>query len=275
MNNILHSPVGEAMHRPYRLYASWACPFCHRVVAGLLLTGLDEFVDITWMKDTKRERGWEIQEGGDPLFSASYLSDIYSELFSESDYRPSVPLLIRQSNKLVISTDSAQTLRSISRGFDGTYLTDIDLAPSAIEAKIDELNAWLHQNINRAVYQSGFETNQRAYEQKARALFSALEAMDRRLAQSDFLFGEYLTESDLYLYATLARFDDIYLPLFRCSLRRIVDYENLGRYKDKLQSRPEIAASYRADLSKRHYYTSLIHTAQGTLDLNPSGIVPL
>ena len=265
----------EPSKEPFRLYAAWGCPFCHRVLAGLHLTGLEDRMSITWMKDVKRDNGWEIEDDQDPIFSASFIKEVYAATAPGEDHRPAVPILISEATRELVSTESPAMLRFIATGFAGQYPTRINLCPDELREDINELNAWLHDHINRAVYTVGFAQEQADYERKAYRLFEDLDAMEQRLADSEYLFGQRLTESDLFLSATLRRFDMVYSPLFRCSLKRVADYPALSSYLSRVIEQPGMVASFNLERTKRHYFKSLIHTNAGTLNPNPSGIVPI
>ena len=107
--------------------------------------------------------------------------------------------------------------------------------PARPVEQIDTMNAWLHDNINTAVYTVGFASEQRDYELKVAKLFRSLDELDSRLTNQPYLLGNTITESDLYLLATLVRFDTIYYPLFRCTYRRIADYPALSDYLRRLE----------------------------------------
>lgn len=77
--------------------------------------------------------------------------------------------------------------------------------------------------------------------------------------------GERLTEADGRLFATLIRFDAVYVGHFKCNLRRIVDYPDLWAYTRKLYLLPGIAGTVNFEYSKRHYYESY-------RGLNPFGV---
>ena len=84
------------------LYVAWGCPFCHRVLATLALTGLKDRVTYTWMRNVKNEAGWEIEAGEDPLVGAASLRDVYEQLEPHGEHRPSVPLLVDLSSKTLL-----------------------------------------------------------------------------------------------------------------------------------------------------------------------------
>lgn len=258
----------------YHLYAAWGCPYSHRVVGALHVTGLVDRMPITWMRDVKREPGWEI-DGSDPAFGARHLREVYSRADPGGTHRPAVPLMIDLTTGRIVSTQSPDMTRFVADGFNGLYQVKRRLNGPGLTTEIDALTPWIHDRINRAVYRVGFARDQAAYESEARALFAALDEMEARLSAQPYLIGEALSEADLFLFPTLARFDAIYHPLFRCSLRRIADYPALTAYLERLLADPDLVASFTLERAKQNYFKSVIHRPDGIHEPNPSGIVPL
>jgi glutathionyl-hydroquinone reductase len=62
--------------------------------------------------------------------------------------------------------------------------------------------------------------------------------LDERLATRRFLFGASITEADVRLWPTLARFDLGYNPLAKISERPLTSYPNLWGYARDLYQRP-------------------------------------
>lgn len=58
-------------------------------------------------------------------------------------------------------------------------------------------------------------------------VFNRLDWLEERLADRRYLFGDKITESDVRLYVTLARFDVAYHNIFRVNKKRLRDYDNL------------------------------------------------
>ena len=54
-------------------------------------------------------------------------------------------------------------------------------------------------------------------------MFETLDLIDRQLGQTAALVGDHITEADIRLFPTLARFDVAYHYAFKCNLRRIMD----------------------------------------------------
>lgn len=256
------------------LYLAWGCPFCHRVTAALAVTGLSDKFTLTWMENVKPKSGWQISPDADPLFGATSLDEVYDLLGAKPEQPRSVPLLVERDSKTLLSTESMQIVRLISKGINGLYLTLQDLVPDHLVDKIDHTNQWLHINLNRAVYLVGFAEQEADYQLKRTHVFNTLDRLDAQLQQSQFLLGDWLTESDLFLYATLLRFDDIYYTLFRCNLKRLSSYANLTVYKEKLGQLFGLNQTYQAQLTVEHYYLSTMHVNGQVRELNPSKTLP-
>jgi putative glutathione S-transferase len=142
-----------------------------------------------------------------------------------------------------------------------------DLYPAELRAEIDELGDEVFHNVNNGVYKAGMAGTQDAYEEAFDALFATLDRLEARLDSRDFLVGDRLTEADVRLYPTLARFDAVYYGHFKCNLRRIIDYPRLWAYARRLYAIPAFGETTDFDHIKRHYYGTHRH-------LNPSGVVP-
>ena len=80
--------------------------------------------------------------------------------------------------------------------------------------------------------------------------------------------GARITEADWRLFATLVRFDSVYVGHFKCNLRRLSEYPNLFAYTSDLYQWPDVRGTVDFAHIKQHYYES--HTT-----INPSRIVPL
>ena len=140
--------------------------------------------------------------------------------------------------------------------------------PRSCAAEIDELNAFVYENVNDGVYRTGFARTQSAYERAFGRLFDALDELDARLATRRYLMGSAITEADWRLFTTLLRFDPVYFGHFKCNLRRVIDYPQLSGYLRELYQHPGIAQTVDMDHIKRHYYRT--HPT-----LNPRRIVPV
>jgi len=86
----------------------------------------------------------------------------------------------------------------------------IDLFPKDLEADQVKLSAFVYEYVNNRVYRAGFASTQTAYEKNCRALFYALDELEKRLTTQRYLFGDRIVETDWRLFCTLGRFDAVY-----------------------------------------------------------------
>jgi glutathionyl-hydroquinone reductase len=117
------------------------------------------------------------------------------------------------------------------------------------------------------VYRSGFAGTQQQYHEAVTRIFATLDDLERRLADRRYLLGDAITEADVRLWVTLARFDSVYYSHFKTNIRRLSEYSNLWAYARDLYSRPAFRKTTNFDHIKRHYYMTHSH-------INPSRIVP-
>ena len=73
-------------------------------------------------------------------------------------------------------------------------------------------------------------------------------------------------ETDWRLFTTLLRFDAVYNIHFKCSVRKLIEYEHLWPFTRDLFQTPGVAETVSFDEIRRHYY--LTHPM-----INPSGLV--
>lgn len=257
----------------YHLYVSLACPWAHRAVIVRRLLGLEDVISMSVVDPIRDERGWAFREGpdygADPVNGFQFLSEAY--LITRPDYtgRYTVPCLWdRQTGRLVSNNFNDITI-DFETQFTAYHRPGApDLYPALLRAEIDAVNAVVYEDVNNGVYKVGFATTQAAYETAVRALFARLDWLEERLAGQRYLVGRQLTEADIRLFTTLARFDAVYNGHFKCNLRRLVDYPALWAYARDLFQRPGFGDTTNFDQIKRHYY--MTHA-----QLNPARIVPL
>jgi glutathionyl-hydroquinone reductase len=142
-----------------------------------------------------------------------------------------------------------------------------DLYPVSMRRDIDALAMLMLHTVNNGVYKAGLATTQAAYEEAFDALFTTLDALEERLGRRRFLLGGQVTEADVRLFPTLARFDAVYYLHYKCNLHRLADYPHLWGYARDLYRRPGFGDTTDFVQIKRHYY-------QAQPWINPSGIVP-
>ncbi len=256
----------------YHLYVSWACPWAHRTIIVRKLKELDKIIGMTVVDPVRDERGWAFREGPghspDPINGFHFLSEAYQATDPHYRGRVTVPVLWDTRTKRIVTNSDDDLMRMFNNEFNRFTDSTLDLYPEGLRKEIDDLNAFIYENVNDGVYRAGFATSQRVYERAVRQLFDAVDLLDARLASRRYLFGAEFVETDWRLFVTLVRFDTVYHGHFKCNIRRIADYHNLSGYLRDLYQTDGIAETVNFDHIKRHYY--LTHH-----EINPTGIVPL
>jgi glutathionyl-hydroquinone reductase len=252
----------------YHLYVARACPWAHRTIIARGLMGLQEAIGLSFVDPIRDDRGWAFTGGEyvDGVNGFSFLSEAYLATDPAYEARVTVPVLWDRETGVVVSNESADILRMLGTAFAPLAEHPVELYPSALRDEIDQLNDRIYDNVNNAVYKAGFSRRQEVYEAEVRALFAMLDELDGRLSGSRFLFGPEPVETDWRLFTTLLRFDAVYQIHFKCSLRKLIEYEHLWPYARDLYQWPGVAETVSFDEIRRHYY--LTHPM-----INPSGLV--
>jgi glutathionyl-hydroquinone reductase len=257
----------------YHLYVSLACPWAHRAIIVRRLLGLESAISMAVADPIRDERGWAFREGtgpgSDPVNGFSFLSEAYLRTDPSYIGRFTVPCIWDRETKRLVTNNFADITIDFETEFTAFHRAGApDLYPQRLRKEIDEVNALVYRDVNNGVYRAGFATSQGAHERAVTSLFERLDWLERRLATQRFLVGDQLTEADIRLFTTLARFDAVYHGHFKCNLRRIVDLPNLWAYARDLYRRPGFGDTTDLDHIKRHYYQTHDH-------INPNRIVPL
>lgn len=255
----------------YHLFVSLACPWAHRTLLMRVLKGLQEIVTLSVTHWLMGSQGWTFAPGEgvvpDPLFGSSFLHEIYARGDRKYSGRASVPVLWDRHTQSIVNNESAEIMRMFNTAFDGAGAAAGDYYPEPLRAEIDSLNGRIYPTINDGVYKAGFARTQSAYDDAVSEVFGTLDWLEDRLSRNRFLCGDQLTEADLRLFTTLIRFDSVYLLLFRCNIRSIVQFPHLWTYTRDIYQWPGVAGTVDFKHIRQHYYLS--HR-----ELNPLGIIP-
>ncbi|MEU8798755.1 glutathione S-transferase family protein [Spirillospora sp. NPDC048819] len=269
----------------YRLFVSYACPWAQRSLIVRRLLGLEDAISVAVVDPIRDERGWRFPDH-DPVTGAVFLSELYLGTDPSFKGRYTVPCIWDTETKRLVTNDFPNITTMMETEFTAHHRPPApthhqsndelrsadrqgapDLYPEALRPEIDELNDLVYTTVNNGVYKSGFATSQGAYEEAVDALFATLDRLEERLADRRYLFGDEITEADVRLYPTLARFDAVYYAHFKCNVRHLTDYPNLWAYARDLYSVPAFGETTNFDHIKRHYYVT-------QRNINPSGVVP-
>ena len=254
----------------YHLYVARACPWAHRTLIARVLMGLEGVLSVSYVDPIRDEDGggWEFTGGQhlDEINQFRYLREAY--LQADPDYAGgvTVPVLWDKRTGTVVNNESADILRMLGTVFAPLAEHPIELYPTRLGDEISELNAATYERVNDGVYKCGFATRQQPYDRAVRTLFEMLDELDGRLAERRFLFGSAPVETDWRLFTTLVRFDAVYQIHFKCSVRKLVEYEQLWPYARDLYQWPGVAETVDFDEIRAHYYRT--HP-----QINPSGII--
>lgn len=257
----------------YHLYASYACPWAHRVLIYRSLKGLENSIGVSFVHWLMDKDGWTFHKDdqgivGDQLFDLEFLHQIYTKANPNYSGRVTVPVIWDKQENTIVSNESADIIRMLNSAFDEVGAKPGDYYPVEKRDEIEALNHAIYHSINNGVYKCGFATTQKAYDEAVEPLFSMLDSLEERLAKQPFLCGEKPLEADWRLFPSLFRFDAIYYTHFKCSKKRIQDYPNLWRYTKAIYNWPGIAETTNMSHARHHYYES--HTT-----INPNRIVPI
>jgi glutathionyl-hydroquinone reductase len=252
----------------YHLYVARACPWAHRTIIARRLMGLEDAIGISFVDPIRDERGWAFTGGRyvDDVNGFTFLSEAYIATDPAYEARVTVPVLWDKESGVIVSNESADILRMLGTVFTPLAEHPVDLYPDPLRDDIEALNDRIYENVNNAVYKAGFSRRQEVYEREVYALFALLDELDERLAQRRFVFGAEPVETDWRLFTTLVRFDAVYQIHFKCSLRKLIEYDHLWPYARDLYQWPGVADTVDFDEIRRHYY--LTHPM-----INPSGLV--
>jgi glutathionyl-hydroquinone reductase len=251
----------------YHLFLALACPWCHRTLLFRRLKRLQDAISVSFVEPLMLENGWTFA-APEPLTGARHVYEIYLRADAGYSGRASVPILWDKETRTIVSNESADIIRMLNRAFDAFTDDRTDYYPAELAAEIDALNQRIYDTVNNGVYKAGFATRQEPYEQAVTALFDTLDWLEERLSRRRYLLGDRLTEADLRLFPTLARFDAVYYGHFKCNLRHLWDYPALWDYTRALYQLPGVAETVDLANFKTHYYGSQRR-------INPSGVVPL
>lgn len=252
-----------------------AGPWCHRVTLAHAILGLSSKVTVSQLDDNPliaTKGGWVFDNNRDPVFGARDLKEIYDTCYPGYSGKVTAPLLVDKRSRKIVSNESKDIVRMLgswitSNEADSLIKPIKNIRPIELSNAIDAKNDWLYQNFNNAVYRAGFATEQAPYDEAVSAVSKALASIDLTLSNSKYLNGDTVTESDIFLLPTVIRFDAIYAVLFKCTGKRIADYEHIQRWVREMYTLPGVAATFDLKDASRSYY-------QQMFPLNPSRIVP-
>lgn len=222
----------------------------------------------------------------EPNYHFNRLSELYFKAEPNYEGRFTVPVLWDKKTETIVNNESSEIIRIFNTAFNdfkelSAEEKQLDIYPQKYRKEIDEINDWVYDTINSGVYKSGFATKQEVYEKHVKILFEHLDKVEKILEESYhnaknpekdgfYLVGDRLTEADIRLYPTIARFDPVYVQHFKCNIGTIrSNYTYLHKYVRFLYWKvPAFHETTNFEHIKKHYTKS--HPS-----INPHGITPV
>jgi len=283
----------------YHLYVAYACPWAHRTLITRAVKGLEDVISVTkvmpvWQRTKPDDPndmhcGWMLADpdgephtnsiglGGpfpashpenspDPYFGAKSVREIY-EKCGDTGAKYSVPVLYDKKLKTIVSNESAEIIQMLNSQFNDFAKHDIDLAPEDMKSSMKEVDEWIYPTINNGVYRCGFAKSQKAYNVAIDELTASFDKLEKLLSTRRYIAGDRFTLSDIRLFVTLVRFDEVYVVYFKTNTRAVEHSPVLLNYCREIYQMPGVADTVNMHQIKEHYFCS--HP-----DLNKYSIVP-
>ncbi|KAK3071989.1 hypothetical protein LTR53_007619 [Teratosphaeriaceae sp. CCFEE 6253] len=278
----------------YHLYIGLFCPFAHRANLIRKLKQLDKYagLDISIVKAYPKDDpgqpsgypGWRFNhadeshyEGAteDKLFGSRFMHELYFRADKAYKGKYSVPVLWDKKLDTIVNNESAELLRDLQTAFNDLLpedLANLTLYPEELREEIDTIADWMGGNLNAGVYKAGFAPDQATYDKNLPPVFAALNKLERIAKEhgGPFLLGGKMTELDVRAYATIVRFDPVYVQHFKCNLGMIrYSYPVLHNWLKGMYFNHEAYANttdfrhIKDNYTKSHY------------DVNPKAITPM
>ncbi|GAC1407683.1 MAG: glutathione S-transferase C-terminal domain-containing protein [Mycobacterium sp.] len=255
----------------YRLVVARACPWANRTIIVRRLLGLEDALSIGFCGPTHDERSWtfDLDPGGiDPVLEIGFLRDAYNKRIADYPKGVTVPAIVDVPTGAVVTNDFAQITLDFSTEWAKYHREGApQLYPGDLRDEIDDVAERVYTEINNGVYRCGFAGSQKAYDIAYDRLFTALDWLSERLASQRYLVGDTITEADVRLFTTLARFDPVYHGHFKCNRHKLSEMPVLWAYARDLFQTPGFGDTVDFVQIKQHYY--IVHS-----DINPTRIVP-
>jgi len=284
----------------YHLYVAYACPWAHRTLMTRAIKGLEDVITITvvmpYWQVTKPDdpddghSGWIFaNEGGgslknsigmggpfapaypeneaDPFFNAKTVRDVY-EKSGDTEGKYTVPILFDKKLKTIVSNESADIIQMFNSEFNEFSANPkLDLEPKDMVSAMAEVDKWIYPDMNNGVYRCGFAKSQKAYDGAIEDLTKCFDKLETILSSQRYIAGDTFTLSDIRLFVTLLRFDEVYVVYFKTNTRSIANSPALLNYCREIYQMSGVAGTVNMQQIKEHYYCS--HP-----DLNKFSIVP-
>lgn len=240
---------GEGEWKPeagrYAIYWAHGCHWSNRPVIVRDILGLQDVIgDVAVTKSGKKNvygHGFGDQPGHkDALTGAYFLSEFYKRANPDFKGRATTPTLVDIIDKIAVNNDYHRLTNYIEVNFRPFQKPDApDLYPVALRKEIDDFNDRLFPHINNSHYRMAFCQSYVAYQEAYDDFFESLDQLEEHLSKNRFLFGDFITDSDVRLYVTLVRWETSYFHNVGPIKKRLTEYTNIWGYVKDLFAIPE------------------------------------
>ena len=234
-------------NKRYRLVWAKLCHWSNRAAIVRELEGLEDQISVNMVEHAPHEKnlGWEYvynENNIDPVLGDQFLSEAYYRADDDYQGRTTVPALIDTTTGKVVNNDYNWLTTYFEVNFRPWHKKGVpELYPVELREEIDKMNLWLFDNINNAVYRSSFSRSNEGHFDGVNTFYAAMDRLEKRLEPNRFIFGDYVTDSDIRLYVTLARLDIRYTTQLGETKRPLYTYKNLWGYAKELWEIPAFA----------------------------------
>ena len=255
----------------YRLAAAQACPWANRAIIVRELLGLGDVISLALAGPTHDADSWtfDLDPGEvDPVLGYAKLKQAYDARIPDYPRGITVPAMVDVPTRAVVTNDFPQITHDLFFEWREHHKADApDLWPADLREEMEEVMKRVFTEVNNGVYRCGFAGSQEDYEDAYDRLWTAMDWLEDRLADRRYLMGSTITEADVRLFTTLARFDAVYHGHFKCNRNKLTEMPALWGYARDLFQTPGFGETIDFDQIKAHYYR--VHT-----EINPTRVVP-
>ena len=237
--------ASDAAKGKYVIYWAPLCNWSNRPVITRDILGLQDVIGDYVVSHTgdSNKYGWGFpleNDYKDPNTGVYFLSQFYLNADPNYEGRATTPTLVDVTTKKAANNDYHRLTNYLEVAFRKYQKEDApDLYPVKYRKEIDEFNDWLFPHVNNGHYRQAFTNNPIVYEESQEDFHKALEALDKRLGENRFLFGDYILDSDIRLYVTLIKWETDFYVFVGPQKKRIREYKNLWGYVKELFNIPE------------------------------------
>jgi glutathionyl-hydroquinone reductase len=284
----------------YHLFVAYACPWASRTLMTRAMKGLEDVISTTlvmpvWKKTRPddpedKHNGWVFADpdgepykntiglGGpfpaslpenepEPFYNVKSIRELY-ERAGDTDGKYTVPVLWDKKTNTIVSNESADIIKMLNSEFNEFAKNpDLNLNPEELQHAMEEVDSWIYPNINNGVYRCGFAKSQTAYDEAIEGLTQAFDKLETILSKQRYIAGSKVTLSDVRLFVTLVRYDEVYHVYFKTNTRSITESSVLLNYVREIYQMPGVKETVNMTQIKMHYYCS--HP-----DFNKFSIIP-